>query len=204
MTRRDVATVALKAISAWLFASGLGGLGSALLTWNHDVTQYGAEGGILGAAAAGIFVPIGAIGWFLSDWAATRIFPDLPAQGSLGLGLTRVDLYAFASVLIGLCLLAEAVPMVVYWAIVGVIARGTGFWSAAADQTGENGIGYWVTVRAGIGRIATEILLGICFVLGPDRLARGVRRIRKEFSSEFTEADSDSSDKEPPGRAGGA
>ena len=94
--------------------------------------------------------------------------------------------------------------MVVYWAIVGVTARGTGFWSAAADQTGENGIVYWVTVRAGIGRIATEILLGICFVLGPDRLARGVRRIRKEFSSEFTEADSDSSDKEPPGRAGGA
>jgi hypothetical protein len=138
VTRRDLATVALKTLSAWLFASGVAGFGSALLTWRHDVAQYGTEGGVLGAAAAGILIPIGALGWFLSDWAARRIFADDGTQGASALGLTRSDLYAFGSALVGLCLLANAVPMIVYWVVVGVISQGTGFWSAAADRTGEN------------------------------------------------------------------
>src|SRR5512144_2563060 len=115
MSRRDLATVALKTLSAWLLASGIAGLGSALLTWSHDVAEYGTEGGILGAAAAGILIPIGALGWFASDWAAGRIFADAPAHAASALGLTRTDLYAFGSVLVGLCLLANAVPMIVYW-----------------------------------------------------------------------------------------
>jgi hypothetical protein len=204
MTRRDLATVALKTLSAWLFASGVAGLGSALLTWSHDVAQYGTEGGILGAAAAGILIPIGALGWIASDWAAGRIFRDAPAHGIAAPGLTRADLYASGSVLVGLCLLANAVPMIVYWAVVGVISRGTGFWSAAAGRTGENDIVYWVSVRAGVGRIATEALLGILFVLGPERVARGVQRIRKEFSSHLTEPDDHSSERPGGGRDGGA
>ena len=96
MTTRDLATIAFKTLSVWLFAAGVAGMCSALLTWTHDVGQYGTTGGILGLAAAAIYIPIGAIGWLVSDWAAQRVYPGRPEPGRLG--LTRGDLYSFSSV----------------------------------------------------------------------------------------------------------
>jgi hypothetical protein len=113
MTKRDLATIALRTLSAWLFASGVAGLCSAVLTWGHSVTEYGTEGAIFGATAAGIFTPIGALGWLLSNGAAKRIFPEAEANAPSASRLTRPDLYAFASVLVGLYLLSNSVPMIV-------------------------------------------------------------------------------------------
>jgi hypothetical protein len=185
MTTRDLATIAFKALAAWLFASGVAGMCSALLTWSHSVGQYGKEGSVLGLAAAAIYIPIGAVWWAASDRVAKRVFPGRAEP--VALALTRADLYGFASVLVGLCLLADAVPMIVYWLVIWAFAHGTGFWSAASPGTTDDGIVYWVAARAGVGSVAAKTILGLILLGGPERVKRGLQRLRREFSGHLEE-----------------
>jgi hypothetical protein len=125
MTTRDVAAVTLKALAVWWIANGLAGLCSSLLTWRHDAAETGGMVSAFTAAASGIFIPIGALAWFLADWAAARMGHGTPAP--IQCGVDREGLYAFASVLVGLFLVSDALPQVVYWIVVWRMSRGTGF-----------------------------------------------------------------------------
>jgi hypothetical protein len=201
MTARDIATISFRTLAAWLVASGVAGLCSGLFTWAHDVGEYGRETAIFSLASGAILIPIGAIWWLLSDWVAGRVLPG--RSEPLGLALTRADLYAFASVLVGLLLLADALPQIVYWAISWRGSRGTGFWSPPAADSQDNASIHWLSVRAQLGSVAAKLVLGLLFVSGPDRVKNLLLRIRREFSTHLTEPEAEP-DKQPPRDHGGA
>ena len=201
MTAKDVATIAFKTLAAWLLASGIAGLCSALLTWDHDVAQYGKDTAMLTASAAALFIPIGAIWWLLSDWTAGRIFRG--RGESVAVALDRSDLYAFASVLVGLFLLADALPQIVYWLVMWRMSRGSGFWSPPPPGTEDNAAVHWLAVRAQVGTVAAKLILGLVFVCGPDQVKLGLSRLRREFSGHLDEPPAETKG-EPPNDRGGA
>ncbi len=184
MTNRDVATVTLKALAAWWVASGVAGLASTLLTWRHEVGQFGTGPSLMAAAASAMFIPIGALAWVVSDRAAARVFPQ---ETQVAVAVDREALYAFASVLVGLFLLADALPQIVYWVVVWRASRGTGFWSAAAEGSTDNTVVYWVAARAQVGAVVTKVLLGAALLCGPNRIKGALRRVRHEFSDHLAE-----------------
>jgi hypothetical protein len=189
MSTRELAAIAFRTLAMWLFASGVAGLCSALLTWVPDVAQYGPEPTSWRLAAASIFVPIGALIWLASDAAARMAFPSSGHPGSVS--LSRADLYAFASVLVGMFLLSDALTQVVYWIVIWRTSRGTGFWDAASDGSMPNTVVYWVHVRAQVGLVLAKTVLGLGLLLGPERLRAAVMRVRRELSGSLA-------DEEPP------
>jgi hypothetical protein len=201
MTTRDIATITFKALSAWLFASGVAGLCSALLTWTRDVERYGDRGpAALGVTAAAIFLPIGAIGWLISDGIARRIFPGHAEP--VALSLTRADLYAFASVFVGLCLLAEAIPMIVFWLTILMHTSGAGGWSAASNPVTNNGVTDSIGARAQAGSLLAKAVLGAILLAGPERIGRALVRIRRELSGRLGEPESAVAGRAPSDRGG--
>ena len=184
MSIRELAAVAFRTLAMWLFASGVAGLFSALLTWGPDAAQYGPEPTAWRLAAASIFLPIGALLWLASNAAAKLAFS---ASAQVATSLRRADLYAFASVLVGMFLLSDALTQVAYWIVVWYSSRGTSFWEAASSGTMQNSVVYWVHVRAQVGLVLAKSVLGVGFVLGPERLKAAVLRVRREFSSSLLE-----------------
>lgn len=196
MTNRDLATITLKTLAVWLFASGVAGLASALLTWVPDSAQYGREAAAFQMAASSMFVPVGALLWLVSSHLSLRIFPvDAPFVGSPG----RADLYAFACVLVGLFLVTDAASQVVYWIVVWRASRGTGFSHAAADLADGTGVVYWVSARAQMGAVVTKLVIGSLLIAGPQRLSAGLGRLRRELSGTLAEDQLDRSEPGPNG-----
>ena len=197
MTNRDVATITLKALAAWWFANGVAGLISALLTWRHDAGEFGSDTSMMAAAASAIFIPVGAVAWLVSDWAAARVFPHATEVAA---PLDRGALYGFASVLVGLFLLADAIPQTIYWVVVWRAARGTGFWNAAAEGPMDNTVVYWVAARAQVGAVVTKLVLGLGLLCGPERIKRALHRLRHELSDHLAEP-TDANKPEPKERS---
>lgn len=184
MSMRELAAIAFRTLAVWLFASGVAGLCSALLTWVPDAAQYGPETTSWRLAAASIFVPIGALVWLGSDAAAKIAFPASGQSGTVS--LSRADLYAFASVLVSMFLLSDALTQVVYWIVIWRSSRGTGFWDAASNGSMPNTVVYWVHVRAQVGLVLAKIVLGLALLLGAERLKAAVLRVRRELSGSLS------------------
>jgi hypothetical protein len=157
---------------------------SGLMTWQPDVQQYGQDATTWRLAAASLFLPIGAILWIVSPGLAHWSFAAEPVETS---SLTRHDLYAFGSLLVGLFLLVDAIPQVTYWVVLWRSAADTGFWNAARDFQTDHGVVYWVHARAQVGLVLTQLVLGVACVLGPERLGRGARRVRSELSDHLAD-----------------
>jgi hypothetical protein len=189
MTTRDVTVIAFKTLAAWLLANGIAGTCSGLLTWSHSVALYGKDATIRNLAAAAICVPVGAIVWLVSDWAAQHVFSG--RLEAVALTATRGDLYAFASVLVGLFLLADALPQAAYWFLVWRMSRDTVGWYWTSPDATEKGVVYWMAARAQMGSAVTKGVLGVILICGPDRVKRGLLRIRPECSSQAAEPQSD-------------
>lgn len=185
MSTRELAAVAFRTLAVWLFASGVAGLCSSLLTWVPNVAQYGAEPTSWRLAAASIFVPVGALVWLSADAAARMAFPASGQSGTVG--LSRADLYAFASVLVGMFLLSDALTQVVYWIVIWRSSRGTGFWDATSSGSTANTVVYWVHVRAQVGLVLAKTVLGLGLLFGPERLKAAVLRVRRELSGSLSE-----------------
>ena len=185
MNARDLATVAFRTLAAWLFVSGITGLSSALITWRQNEAQYGKDVAIWNLAASALYIPIGAMGWLVSDWASRRSFPTPPTGTA---ALDRSDLYAFASVLVGLFLLTDALTQIVYWTVLWRSGRGPGFWRAASEYE-SNGVVFSVHVKAQVAATVAKTILGLILVNGPDRIKAGLLRIRRELSSSLDTPD---------------
>jgi hypothetical protein len=135
--------------------------------------------------------------WLAAGALARRAFSSPASLEPWRLG--RGDLYAFASLLVGMFLLSDALTQVVYWVVVWYTAQDTGFWEAASTGSMPNSVVYWVHVRAQVGLVLSKTILGIALVLGPERLRAAVLWLRREFSSSLLqEAPADATPGEPP------
>ena len=199
MTARDLAAIAFRTLAVWLFASGVGGLFGGLVTWSHNVVAYGNAIASSQLASASIFIPVGALLWMASESLSRMAFPGADGAGAIQVG--RGDLYAFASVLVGMFLLSDAITQVVYWIVVWRSARGTGFWEATEGSTMPNTVVYWVHVRAQVGEVVAKAVVGAALLLGPERLKGAIRWLRRELSGSLAEEDATSLDGVGPGDA---
>lgn len=185
MSTRILATIAFRTMAVWLFASGALSLVSGLFTWQPDVAQFGAAATGWRLAAASLFLPIGGLLWVISPGLAAW---SCAADEQIGVAqLTRADLYAFASLLVGLFLLADAFPQIAYWIVLWRSAGDTEFWSSSSEWRTDRSVVYWVHARAQVGLVLAQVVMGICLVLGPERLARVFMRARKELSSNLAD-----------------
>jgi hypothetical protein len=100
-------------------------------------------------------------------------------------------------------LLAEALPQVVYWLVMWRMSWGSGFWSPPPPGTEDKAAVNWLAVRAQVGSVAAQLILGFLFVCGPDRVKRGLSRLRREFSGHLDEPSAEAKG-EPTNDRGGA
>jgi hypothetical protein len=180
VTVRDLVEIAFRTLAVWFMAGGVAGVASALVNWSSTVASGGKEIAIVQLATASLYLPVGALIWLASGWAAGLAFPRVP-PGSV-IQLDRADLYAFASALVGLSLLADALPhaaaRLVYW-------RAT----HGSDILGPRATEMATDVRADVAAMATRFALGILFLLGPHRLAAAIQWLRREWAGPLDQPD---------------
>ena len=198
MNARDLATVAFRTIAAWLFVNGIASLSSGLVTWKQNEAQYGKDVALWALAAAAMYMPIGALGWLASDWAAQRSFPASEGGGTT---LDRSDLYAFASALVGLYLLTDALPQIVNWIIVWRGSRGSAL-ERVASESADGGVTFSVHFKAQLAATLTKMVLGLVLLSGPERIKAVLLRIRRDLSGNLEETQpADDNEAGPDGSA---
>ena len=185
MTPREMGCVAFRTMAIWLIVTGLAAACASLIAWDANVTQHGREATLIGLAQSAIYVPVGALLWLASSWAAGVGFPEQSASEASAPG--RPDLYAFASVLVGLYLLSDALSQIVYWIVVWRSSGGTNYWAVASSWTTEETVVYRVHAQARAGEAAAKLILGSALVLGPERLRAVLARVRGELSGSLAE-----------------
>jgi len=197
VSRRDIAVVAFRIMALWFAVSGVTGVASALIRWPRQEDPSQIQGAWLGLAQAGLFVPVGGVIWLLGDWLSLRVFPEAAGVSS---GLTRADLWSAATLCIGLYLLSQAIPQLVYWLVVWRLSRGTALWAVTSDWRSDSGVAYQLAFRAQLGETITRLVLGAACLLGPDRLRNLLARLRREaFESTLVSGGDDQSTSKHPG-----
>jgi hypothetical protein len=119
MKPRDVATIAFRLLALWLVLSALSGLVELLATWKLVAAQMmGMLSGMNNAPTRGELLwlsagamlsrgLVGLIAWWVAPWLA-RV--TCPSEQDVSLTLRSRELFAAASFLVGLCLVAVSVP----------------------------------------------------------------------------------------------
>jgi hypothetical protein len=191
---RDLAVVALRCLAVWFGVRGIVGLAAAFAMWGRTVAEVGREWATASLAEPALYIPLAALVWVGAKTIGQRTFPG---GGTSLEPFSRNDLFSFGVFFVGLLLLAEAVPNVVYWAVylratrdTSVLAELPGWQDGAAGE-------YAATFQGEIAATACRVAIGVACVAGPQRLARWLGVARRElFESKLTEPDS------APGRAG--
>lgn len=157
MTRNDLALLVFKTIALWIAANGLVGLVGLPLfptLWSQ---------GNLWVVASVALLPVvgGVLLWVSSSRLAGKVFRD--SHQEIPFDLTSEHIPSLASFVVGLVLLAEAVPQGASW--VGVLVMrtrehtsvlsSTPPWDQALDeQAVASGVGLLIRVVAGIALVA--------------------------------------------------
>jgi len=193
VTNRDLAVLGFRTMATWLFVTGAANAVASLVTWSSTAAQYGEVVAVTNLASSALYIPAGGLLWFAGDWLGSLVFrATSEIQAS---SLSRADLYSFASVLVGLFLLADAFSQFVYWVVVWRMSRGGSFWEAAASRQSADGVVFAVSAKAQQAAVLCKAFLGALLLAGPDRVKSGLVRIRNEFSSSTLSEDADGSQK---------
>jgi hypothetical protein len=168
MDRRDVATITFKAIALWPIVTGLSQALEAAMTWDVAYAQLPAEvravtsssdllmtsvGAFLGRAALGVLL------WIISGRLARLVFPE----ASLPVGLPdRQTLYVVGMFVIGVSILAPAIPTAAYWVYYAVH---TG-WRPRDAESG-----------AQLAELVTRLFVGLTLLRGDWLLPSDVRAV---------------------------
>lgn len=165
MPKRDIGTVAFKTLALWIVVSALLEILQVFVGWEHQRAQLEAELGNVAAMPAGTLLVWGVLAlmvraaggvalWMLSDRLAAWAFPGQSQAPSPT--ARRPDLYAAASFLVGLWLLANTVPAIPY-----VLS-----WVRTIQEPGEQyALAEWIL----------KLLLGLLLLRG-DRVAKWALR----------------------------
>ena len=165
MTNRDVALIAFRTLALWVVVSNFGQALGLLLSWKQLIAPVEAGGsptwelllwGVIGALARSA---IGIVVWALARPLSWLLFPGEAETATTA--PPALSLYRSASFLVGLWLLADAIPTAVYYTAWAV-------WTGWRPAHGEEG-------AAQTAELVAKLLLGVALLRG-DWLIRTVRR----------------------------
>ncbi len=193
MSSRDLAVLAFKLLAVWFAATGVTGLGNVPYIWQADRNVEVRLAGI-----AGLLFPmllwgvVGALLWINAEGLATRVFGahpadvaanvfgDGPADAAPRDRIEMQPLFALALAVIGVLMIVEAAPMLVYGATVFVHSRQAGSSVLGPDPT-QRALLWDAAAQANFAAACTRFVIGVALLAGPARLSAAYAGIRKEF-----------------------
>jgi hypothetical protein len=215
MSARDWAVLAFKLLGLWFAASGVTGLGNIpyLLQSDHEAAVRLA--GALGVAFPSVmsFV-VGALIWINAGGLATHavgadpaelaanVFGDGPTDApARGARIEMQPLFALALAIIGVLMLVEAVPSIVYGTTMFVRSRQAGTAIFGPDPAQQARL--WdASTQATFAGACTRLLIGLALLLGPARLSAAYGRVRAELRGTLADdATADAAAKTSPAAA---
>ena len=177
MNRRDLAVIAFKSMALWFAVGGLTGVIVSVFAWPRTEDPFQLHGAWLGLGQAALSLPVAGLIWLVSDRLAVRVFPEPTAASA---GLTRADLWSTVFLGLGIYLVSQAIPQLIYWVVVWRSAGGTTFWPQVTDWRDDTGVAYRLAFRGQLAETVARLLLGIACIAGPDRLRALAARVRRE------------------------
>jgi hypothetical protein len=198
VTNRDCAILGFRLLGAWLIASGL--IGAANIPYFFDAQFDQVRRMSIGFALlpSVVSAAVGGLAWLKSTALADDAFPDAGAAASDRLRADKV--FSLALAIIGVLLVTEAIPVVVNGvALFGISRLGVRsvFGSTSYPQD-QQALIWSAAAKANTAAGVARMLIGLALLVGPDRLARAVVRVRRELSGSFEEEGQAESLQVPP------
>lgn len=215
MGARDWAGLAFKVLGLWLAASGVIGLANIPYVWQMGPIDQTQRAAVLATAFPSLLsLVVGALVWLNASGLAARAVGEDPAQLAarvFGDGtadstaaprpLATQPLFALALAVIGVLLIVEAVPLIVYSATMFVRSRQAGTAIFGPDLA-QRALIWDAAQKASLAAACTRLLIGAALLAGPARLSAAYTGIRKELRG--TLADESPAPVDSPGRDGGS
>jgi hypothetical protein len=195
MNARDCAVLAFKLMGVWFAAGGVIGATNIPYYWQSQRAEAMVRVALLGAAFPILFaLVVGALLWMNAEGLATRVFgqdPALLAARVFGedegaepsVRRDRVashPLFALALAVVGVLLLTEAVPQLVYALATYLRSRQTGSAMFGPDPA-QQALIWDAAARANLASAVTRFVIGVALLAGPARLSAAYARVRGEL-----------------------
>lgn len=212
MNARDCAILAFKLVGLWFAAIGVVSFGGMPVVWQ----QFAREASFAGVATLASAVPgtmslvMGALIWMNAERLATHVFGHDPAMIAARVFGEEADaaprkpvalqahpLFALALAVIGVLLVVEAVPQLVYSLAIFVRSRQAG--GILGPDPTRSALLWDANAQGHLAAAATRLLIGLALLAGPTRLAAIYGRVRKDMRGTLAdEARADASPPAPP------
>ena len=185
MNNRDAAKLGFRLLGLWFMANAALAVAGLPYYWDprwEEVRAITVFAALLPAlVAVGIGVPI----WFSAEWFAARTFPEGGGDES---GRLRGDaLFALALSIIGVLFVCESLPILVNGLALFVQSRSFGTSVLGPNPDLQSRV-WHAGAKANVASGVARLLIGGALIAGPAKLSRAVARVRKELSSDFSEA----------------
>jgi hypothetical protein len=194
MGARDWAVLAFKLLGLWFAANGVIGLANIPYFWQSDRGEgFRMMAGIATAFPSLLSLVVGGLVWINAGGLATHVAgrdpddlaanvfgdgeADLPAPRK---GIETQPLFALALAVIGVLMVVEAVPMIVYGTTMFVRSRQAGTAIFGPDPA-QQALLWDASAQANFASACTRFLIGVALLLGPARLSAAYGRVRTEF-----------------------
>jgi len=200
MSARDLAVLAFKLLGLWFAASGIVGFANMPYLW-----QSGGSDDVQRIAVVAMAFPsllslvLGALVWVNAGGLATRVFGGDPAELAERVfgagtaapsprtgGVGMQPLFALALSVIGVLMVVEAVPMIVYGATTFVSSRQAGSAIFGPDPA-QRALIWNAVAKSNLAAACTRFVVGVALLAGPARLGAAYASVRREFRGTLDE-----------------
>lgn len=197
MNSRDVAVLAFKLLGVWFAAGAVTGLAGVPYLWHAE--QPGSMrmvGFVAVLFPSALTIVVGGLLWINAEGLATRVFGPHPADVAANVfgdgpadaaprdRLEMQPLFALALSVIGVLMIAEATPMLVYGATMFASSRQT---SILGPDPAQQALVWDAAAKSNFAAACTRFVIGVALLAGPARLSAAYAGIRKEFRGTLAE-----------------
>ena len=186
MTNRDVAFLAFRLVAFWFVANAVIGVAAIPYYWESQPSEIRAITVFYTLLPALVSLGIGLPVWFSADWFADRTFPAEPHEAVQVDRLRGERLLALALSILGVLFVSEALPGLVNGLALFTQSRFLGSSVLGADEE-QRRLLWGAAAKANFAGTLARLLIGICLLAGPSRLASAVARIRRELVGTLAE-----------------
>ena len=164
MTKEQIVALAIRLFSVFLFIYGIRAIGTIVPI--NDLDQMSMMAWILTIVFALAFSAIAVLLWFFPLLVARKLLPvSDQKEGKSVVALQDIDVIAFS--VIGLWILATAIPDMVYWIMM---------WSVLLNKVSINDVSFDY-IASSVSTVL-ELCIGLWLLVGAQGLRGVVRRFR--------------------------